>query len=66
MSQYQEMPVEEYLCTCGDIKFRKFPYLKIPEQSKTLRESQDNYPINKVKPSFNKKTLKHFRIPVLN
>lgn len=53
--QYQQLPVEGHLRTCGDGMFHMFPFFKIRENNKTLRKSYEDYFIDKFKPSLNKK-----------
>ena len=52
--QYQQMA--EHLRTCGDGKFYMFPFFKIIQENKSLRNSYKDYFIDKFKPLLNKKT----------
>ena len=54
--QYQQLAVEEHLRTCGDRKFRMFPFFKIIQENKSLRKFYEDYLIDKLKPLHNKKT----------
>ena len=55
-AQYQQLAVEEHLRTCGDRKFRMFPFFKIIQENKSLRKFYEDYFIDKLKPLHNKKT----------
>ena len=41
--QYQQLAVEEHLCTCGDGKFYLFPFFTILQENKSLRKSYQHY-----------------------
>ena len=51
--QYQQIKVEEHLRTCGEHKFNIFPFFKIKEENKLLRESYEDHFIKKFKPKLN-------------
>ena len=51
--QYQQIKVEEHLRTCGEHKFNIFPFFKIKEENKILRESYEDHFIKKFKPKLN-------------
>ena len=53
--QYQQLAVEEHLCTCGNGKFDMLRFFKILQESKSLRKSYEDYFIDKFKVFFNKK-----------
>ena len=52
----QQLAVEEHLRTCGDRKFRMFPFFKIIQENKSLRKFYEDYFVDKLKPLHNKKT----------
>ena len=54
--QYQQLAVEEHLCTCGDQKFHIFPFFKILQQNELLKKPYDDYFIDEFKPLLNTKT----------
>ena len=54
--QYQQLAVEEHLRTCVDGKFHRFTFFKIIQENKSLRKSDEDYFIDKLKPLLNKKT----------
>ena len=54
--QYLQLAVEENLRTCGEEKFRMFPFFKINLENKLLKKSYEDYFIDKFKPLLNEKT----------
>ena len=54
--QYQQLPVEEHLRTCGEGKFHMLPFFEITQENEPLRKSYEDYFIDKFRPLRNKKT----------
>ena len=53
--QYQQLAVEEHLCTCGDRKFHMLAFLNFLQKNKSHRKSYENYFIDKFKALLSKK-----------
>ena len=66
--QYQQLAVEEHLHTCGETESFMFPFFKILQENKSLRNSYEDSLIDKFKPLLNKKTYvaKPPKVVVLN
>ena len=54
--KYKQFAVEEDSCTYGDGNFHTFPFFKILQENKPIRQSYEDYFINKFKPFVSKKT----------
>jgi len=51
--EYQKIKVEGHLRVCGKGYFQIFPFFKVKENNKLLRESYENHFIKRYKPSLN-------------
>ena len=51
--EYQQIKVEGHLRNCGKGYFKIFPFFKVKEKNKLLRESYENHFIQRFKPSLN-------------